>query len=36
VILQASIILTLLGSIGTIIGLIGMLGERQTNSKSGG
>jgi hypothetical protein len=34
--LQASIFLTLIGSIGTVIGLIGMLSERQSNSNPGG
>ena len=34
--LEAAILITLIGSIGTVIGLIGMISERQSGSKSGG
>ena len=34
--LEAAILITLIGSIGTVIGLIGMLSERQPDRKSNG
>ena len=33
--LEIAIFTTLIGSIGTVIGLVGMLFERQSGSKSG-
>lgn len=34
--LEVAILITLVGSVGTVIGLIGMLSERQPGSKSSG
>jgi hypothetical protein len=33
--LELAIFTTLIGSIGTVIGLVGMLSERQSSGKSG-